>query len=45
MKWLFLALGLIVGGMIGVAVMCLCIVSGEASRREEKALESQQPDN
>ena len=38
MIWLFLAIDLIAGAMLGVTFMCLCIVSGEASRREEQAL-------
>lgn len=30
------ALGAMFGGAVGVFTMCLCIVSGEASRREEE---------
>ncbi len=28
--------GMLLGGILGVFVMCLCVVSGEASRREER---------
>ena len=45
MKWLFLAIGLIVGAVFGVTFICLCIVSGEASRREEQALNSSSNNN
>ena len=40
MKWVFLASGVIVGALFGVAIMCLCFVSGEASRMEERASEN-----
>ena len=33
--WVSFLLGVIVGGMLGVTVMCICVVSGEESRREE----------
>ena len=36
MNWLSFGIGLFLGGMMGVFVMCLCIVSGEESRREEQ---------
>ena len=36
MSWLSLGIGLMTGVMLGVFVMCLCFVSGEASRREEQ---------
>ena len=36
MNWLSFGIGLMLGGMLGVFVMCLCFVSGEASRREEQ---------
>ena len=36
MNWLSFGIGLFLGGMLGVFVMCLCVVSGEASRREEQ---------
>ena len=36
MNWLFFGIGLMVGGMAGVVTMCLCVVSGEESRREER---------
>ena len=36
MKWLFFGLGLMAGGMLGVSFMCLCAVSGRASRMEEQ---------
>lgn len=29
-------LGMMAGGVLGVFVMCLCQISGEASRREEQ---------
>ena len=36
MGLLWFGVGLLLGGMLGVFVMCLCFVSGEASRREEQ---------
>ena len=36
MNWLSFGIGLMLGGMLGVFVMCLCFVSGEASLREEQ---------
>ena len=36
MNWLSFGIGLMIGGILGVLVMCLCVVSGEASRREEQ---------
>ena len=36
MKWLFFGLGLMAGGMLGVAFMCLCAVSGRAAEMEEQ---------
>ena len=36
MTWLAFFVGMVVGGTIGVIAMCLCIVSGEESRREEQ---------
>ena len=36
MNWLFFGLGTMVGGVVGVITMCLCIVSGEESRQEER---------
>ena len=36
MNWLFLGIGMMIGGMAGVVTMCLCVVSGEESRREER---------
>lgn len=36
MPWIMFVLGSMFGGTLGVFVMCLCIVSGEASRREEE---------
>ena len=36
MNWLFFLLGMMVGGLVGVVTMCLCIVSGEESRSEER---------
>ena len=31
-------LGIFVGGLTGIFIMCLCIASGRASRREEAEL-------
>ena len=36
MNWLFFGIGMLVGGTVGVVTMCLCVVSGEESRREER---------
>ena len=36
MKWLFFGIGLLIGGVVSVFTMCLCVVSGEVSRREER---------
>ena len=36
MKWLFFGLGLMAGGMLSVAFMCLCAVSGRAAEMEER---------
>lgn len=36
MNWLFFWAGLMIGGMAGVVTMCLCVVSGSESRREER---------
>ncbi len=36
MNWLFFLLGMMAGGFVGVVAMCLCIVSGRESRREEQ---------
>ena len=30
-------LGLLVGGVVGVAAMCLCIAAGDADRRMERS--------
>ncbi len=35
MNWLFFLLGMMAGGFVGVVAMCLCIVSGRESRRDE----------
>ena len=35
MKWLFFGIGAVVGGVIGALIICLCIVNGDESRREE----------
>ena len=35
MNWICFGAGLLLGGMLGVLMMCLCFVSGEESRREE----------
>ena len=45
MKWVFLAAAVIVGTLFGVAIMCLCFVSGEASRMEERANEIRKTNN
>ena len=34
-------IGTMVGGVIGVVTMCLCVVSGEESRREEQREQKQ----
>ena len=39
MKWLFLLIGLMTGGLIGVVTMCLMFVSGTQSREEENDAE------
>ncbi len=36
MNLLCFGAGLLLGGLLGVFAMCLCAVSGEASRREEQ---------
>lgn len=36
MHWLWFGGGLLLGGLLGVFVMCLCFVSGEEARREER---------
>ena len=36
MNWLSFGIGLMIGGILGVLVMCRGVVSGEASRREEQ---------
>ena len=36
MNWVSFGIGLFLGGMLGVFIMCLCFVSGEESRREEQ---------
>lgn len=41
MNWLFFLLGMMLGGAVGVATMCLCIVSGRASRYEEQEEQGQ----
>jgi len=35
MIWAAFFIGLFVGGFVGLGVMCLCVVSGDESRREE----------
>jgi hypothetical protein len=37
MHWLSFIGGLFIGGLLGVFVMCLCAVAGEADRTETKA--------
>ena len=36
MSWIMFGIGVMVGGIVGVVTMCLCIVSGEESRSEER---------
>ncbi len=36
MNWLFFLLGMMAGGVVGVMAMCLCIISGQESWREEQ---------
>ena len=36
MEWLLLVAGMLLGSVFGVFIMCLCIVAGEESRREER---------
>ena len=35
MIWAAFIGGMMVGGFIGIVVMCLCVISGDESRREE----------
>ena len=35
MAWVTFFIGLMIGGVLGTVILCLCIVSGEESRREE----------
>ncbi len=35
-SWIAFVLGLMIGGVVGVFTMCLCVVSGRESRREER---------
>ena len=35
MIWAAFFAGMMVGGFVGLAAMCLCVVSGDESRREE----------
>ena len=35
MNWVFFGIGMLAGGLAGVVTMCLCVVSGQESRREE----------
>ncbi len=35
MTWAAFFVGMFVGGFIGLGAMCLCVVSGDESRREE----------
>lgn len=34
--WICFFLGTLFGGVVGVIAMCLCTISGEASREEER---------
>ena len=36
-----LIIGIYVGAMLGIIVMCLCQIAGEASRREEAQREAE----
>ncbi len=35
MAWAAFFIGLMLGGVLGTVVICLCVVSGRASREEE----------
>ena len=35
MIWAAFFLGLFIGGFVGLGAMCLCVISGDESRREE----------
>ena len=35
MTWVAFFAGLFLGGMVGLFTMCLCVISGDESRREE----------
>ena len=35
MIWAAFFAGMFMGGLLGLSVMCLCVVSGDESRREE----------
>ena len=39
--WAAFFLGMLLGGITGVVTMCLCIVSGRASRYEEQEEQGQ----
>ena len=36
MEWILFFAGMLVGGLVGVFLMCLCVLAGEESRREER---------
>ena len=36
MEWLLLVAGMLLGSVLGVFIMCLCIVAGEESRQAER---------
>ena len=35
MEWILFFAGMLVGGLVGVFLMCLCVLAGEETRREE----------
>ena len=35
MEWILFFAGMLVGGGLGVFLMCLCVLAGEETRREE----------
>ena len=36
MEWILFFAGMLVGGLVGVFLMCLCVLVGEEARREER---------
>ena len=39
MGWLYFIAGMLAGGTVGVFMMCLCIIAGDAERRERERRE------